>query len=223
MIKAILTDIEGTTSKISFVHEVLFPYARRKIAEFIQAHYQDPAVKEQLDIIRDIQQQPELSLEDIVQTLHHWIDTDQKITPLKALQGQIWEKGYIAGDFTGHVYEDAQQQLTTWQAQGLKLYIYSSGSVQAQKLLFGHSDFGDLTPLFSNYFDTKVGGKKEMASYQEIVNQLPFHAEEVLFLSDVVEELDAASAAGLQTCQLIREGQPAGNHPTATTFFDIQL
>jgi len=221
MIKAILTDIEGTTSKISFVHDVLFPFARKHMANFIQEHHQDEPVAEQINAVRHLLDQNNATLETVIRTLEHWIDTDQKITPLKALQGMIWKHGYEANEFTGHVYQDAFDKLTQWQQEKLELYVYSSGSVAAQKLIFGYSDFGDMTPLFTGYFDTRIGLKQDEQSYQAIVAELPYSSSEILFLSDVAEELDAASNAGMQTYQLIREAQVVSQHPYADSFENI--
>ncbi|MFT2110372.1 acireductone synthase [Marinomonas sp. 2405UD68-3] len=223
MIKAILTDIEGTTSKISFVHDVLFPFARKHMASFIQEHHQDEPVAEQITAIKHLLGQSNATLETVIRTLEHWIDTDQKITSLKALQGMIWKRGYETNAFTGHVYQDAFAQLTQWHQEKFELYVYSSGSVAAQKLIFGYSDFGDMTPLFTGYFDTKVGLKQNRESYQAIITELPYSPSEVLFLSDVVAELDAASDAGMQTYQLIRENQDVSQHPHTDSFKNIIL
>ena len=205
MTRAVVTDIEGTTSSLSFVKDVLFPYARRHLAEFVAAHGREPAVRELLDAA-NAEAGGELDEAGVVAQLERWIDEDRKVTPLKALQGLIWEAGYRQGDFIGHVYADAVERLRAWHAQGLKLYVYSSGSVHAQKLLFAHTPFGDLTPLFSGYFDTLIGAKREPAAYRTIVAELQLPAGDVLFLSDIVEELDAARAAGMQTVQLVRVG-----------------
>ena len=223
-VRAIVTDIEGTTTDINFVHKVLFPYAHAKLPDFLRENAEAPAVAEQIQAVRDVMQDADASLEAVVATLLHWIDTDQKVTPLKALQGMVWADGYQRGDFTGHLYADVAPALRQWQAEGKALYVYSSGSVQAQKLLFGYSDEGDLTPLFSGYFDTHVGHKREAASYQRILDTLDLPPASVLFLSDVVEELDAAQQAGMQTLQLVREGTQAGTrHPCATRFDEIHL
>ncbi len=160
MIKAILTDIEGTTSSLSFVKDVLFPYARAHLATYVQQHQHEEAVKDILEASQQVVGET-LALEAAIAQFIEWIDEDKKVTPLKALQGLIWEAGYDQGDFKGHVYDDAVQNLQRWHAQGLSLYVYSSGSVYAQKLLFAHTEVGDLTPLFSGYFDTTVGGKRE--------------------------------------------------------------
>jgi enolase-phosphatase E1 len=224
MIKAIVTDIEGTTSSISFVHEVLFPYAREHMADFIRCNAEDPRVVPYLNDVR-LESGEDLDLEGIIRQLKLWIAEDRKITPLKALQGMIWEAGYQAGDFTGHIYPDARQQLEAWHQQGIKLYVYSSGSVQAQKLLFGHTDYGDLTPLFDGYFDTRIGAKVETQSYRHIAEQLQLNPEEILFLSDIERELDAAHNASMQTLWLVREADPstAASHLQVRNFTAIHI
>lgn len=224
MTQAILTDIEGTTSSIAFVHETLFPYARKHMADFLQAHADEPTVREQIDAV-SAEAGGGLCLEMVVQTLQDWIDADKKATPLKALQGMIWREGYASGELQGHVYPDAVAALRAWHARGLKLYVYSSGSVEAQKLIFGHTEYGDLTGLFSGYYDTRVGHKRESAAYESIAADIGMPASEVLFLSDVASELDAAAAAGMRTCQLIRpgEGEPGEGHAQAVDFSQIQF
>ena len=212
MIKAIITDIEGTTSSLSFVKDVLFPSARERMAEFLRAHAQEPAVRREIEEVRRINGQ-NLSDAQVAEQLIRWIDEDKKITPLKALQGMIWEDGYRKNDFKGHMYEDAVHNLKQWKAAGIALYVFSSGSVQAQKLLFAHTDHGDLTPLFSGYFDTNVGNKREAASYRKIAQSIGFPPPDVLFLSDIKEELDAARAAGMQTTWLVRDGALAATAP----------
>jgi len=205
MIQAIVTDIEGTTSSLSFVKDVLFPYARAHLAEFIQQHGDDAAVRQ---LLQEARQAAGEKLDDaqLAARLLHWIDEDKKITPLKALQGMIWEQGYRRGHFTSHLYEDAVRNLRRWKEQGIKLYIFSSGSVQAQKLLFAHTEFGDLTPLFSGYFDTRIGAKREPGSYRAIAASIGVAPRHILFLSDIKEELDAARQAGMSTVWLLREG-----------------
>lgn len=205
MIQAILTDIEGTTSSLSFVKDVLFPYAHQHMADFVRGHAQDRAVQQLLEEVAQAAGRP-LDEAAAVAQLRQWIAEDRKITPLKALQGLIWEAGYRRGDFTGHVYPDAVEWLKRRHEQGLRLYVFSSGSVYAQKLLFGHSDAGDLTPLFSGYFDTNVGAKQEAESYRRIAGEMGLEAAAVLFLSDIQGELDAARTAGMETCWLVRDG-----------------
>lgn len=224
MIRAIVTDIEGTTSSLSFVKDVLFPYARQHIGAFVHAQAAQPDVRAQLAAVSQIAGRM-LSDDEAVAKLIQWIDEDQKITPLKALQGMIWEAGYRNGDFQGHVYDDAMRHLRKWKDQGLALFVFSSGSVYAQKLLFGYSSFGDLTPLFSGYFDTTIGAKRETAAYRHIVQHIGIPAGEILFLSDIREELDAAQTVGLRTCWLVRDGAlPVdSSHPVARDFSEIAL
>ncbi|MFA5968923.1 MAG: acireductone synthase [Sphingomonas sp.] len=201
MTSAILTDIEGTTSSISFVADVLFPYARERLADYVAAHPTETA-----PIIAEVQA---LEPGDPVQTLIRWIDEDRKITPLKTLQGMIWEGGFKSGAFTSHFYADAVAGLRRWHDAGLALYVYSSGSIFAQKLLFGHTDHGDLTPMFSGWFDTTSGGKREAASYANIAHAIGLPASDILFLSDVQAEIDAARASGMQALLIARDGGPA--------------
>ncbi|GAB6141658.1 acireductone synthase [Methylosoma difficile] len=221
MIKAVITDIEGTTTSLSFVKDVLFPYARAHLADYVQNHADDPAVKALLDDVCQVVG-TELTQAQILEQLTAWIDSDQKITPLKSLQGLVWEYGYQQGAFTGHLYADVPLVLRAWVAEGLALYIYSSGSVQAQKLLFAHTEYGDLTPLLSGYFDTHIGGKREPASYQAIASTIGLPAEQLLFLSDIKEELDAAKLAGLKTIGLNRDGLlETADHPQASSFASL--
>lgn len=224
MIKAIVTDIEGTTSSLSFVKDVLFPYARAKLPDYVQQHQDEPSIKQ---LIADTCLEANISLntENAIKQLIAWIDQDKKITPLKALQGFIWEAGYQQGDFKGHLYQDAINNLKAWKANGIALYVYSSGSVLAQKLLFGHTDEGDLTPLFSGFFDTNIGGKKDSDSYRKIAEEIGYPANDILFLSDIKEELDAAKTVGYQTIWLTRDQEPdlKAAHLQVSSFDDIVL
>jgi len=229
-IRAILTDIEGTTSSISFVKDVLFPYARRALPRFVAARGKEPAVRKWLDVVAT---ENGGMCEDamIVEVLQGWIDDDRKHTALKALQGMIWADGYKNADFTAHIYPDAAPALRQWHAAGLPLYVYSSGSVPAQRLFFGHSDAGDLTELFSGWYDTEMGGKRDAQSYRNIVESIGIPAGEILFLSDVVEELDAAREAGLQTVLIDRledyakprTGDATHGHVRVETFADAPV
>lgn len=223
-IRVVLTDIEGTTSSIDFVHQTLFPYARTRVRSYLRANLDQASVQQVIEDVCAIENE-ELSPDDVAAVLEKWIAQDKKHTPLKTLQGMIWKEGYSAGDLKGHVYEDTPPALRRWHAEGLALYVYSSGSVEAQKLIFGHTAFGDLTPLFSGYFDTRVGHKREAASYRQIVAQIGVAANEVLFLSDVGEELDAARAVGMQTCQLLRDSRavPFAAHPSAPDFASLSV
>ena len=225
MAKAILTDIEGTTSSISFVKDVLFPYARRALPGFVREHGDEPEVRKWLDAVAT-EHGAVCSDDTIVEILQGWIDADRKHTALKALQGQVWAAGYGNADFTAHVYPDAVQALLEWRAASIPLYVYSSGSVPAQRLFFGHSDAGDLTGLFSGWFDTEVGGKREADSYRRIIESIGMPARDVMFLSDVVEELDAAREAGLATVLVDRRedypqprtGEATHGHPRVESF-----
>ena len=225
-IHAVLTDIEGTTSSVAFVKDVLFPYARARLPGFIEARHDDPAVARWLEATAR-----EAGIDDprpqrLVDTLVRWIDEDRKVTPLKALQGMIWKAGYEAGDYRAHIYPEVPDRLRAWKAQGLKLYVYSSGSVPAQKLFFGHTEAGDLAPLFDGWFDTEVGGKRERGSYLRIAESIGLAPPATLFLSDVGAELDAAHGAGMQTVRLCRppENCPeAGVHPCVADFNAIVL
>ncbi|MDH5611692.1 MAG: acireductone synthase [Gammaproteobacteria bacterium] len=223
-IRAIVTDIEGTTTSIDFVHKELFPYASKQLPTYVHEYQNDAAVVSLLQEIRQLINQPNADVEVLIETLLQWIKDDNKATPLKALQGLIWQHGYENGAFTGHVYDDVKPNLKKWFAQGISLYVYSSGSVAAQKLLFGYSDAGDLTKLFKGYFDTRIGHKREVQSYQNIVTELAMPAQDILFLSDIVEELDAAAQAGMQTIQLLREpNMITGTHAIAHNFNEINF
>lgn len=206
MIKAVITDIEGTTTSLSFVKDVLFPYSRARLADFVLENADDSAIIPLLDEVRQqIAGESTPDLQEVIRQLLIWHDEDQKITALKALQGLIWLEGYNNGLLQGHLYQDVSANLKDWKARGLALYVYSSGSVQAQKLLFAHTELGDLTPLFSGYFDTGIGGKKEVQSYRNIAGRLSLPGESLLFLSDIKEELDAAKSAGFNTAWLVRD------------------
>ena len=224
MTKAILTDIEGTTSSLSFVKDVLFPYARERMAEFVRQHAQETLVKKELEEVRRLNGK-NLNESEVADQLIRWIDEDKKITPLKSLQGMIWEDGYKKNDFKGHMYEDAVRHLKQWQQAGVRLYVFSSGSVQAQKLLFAHTEYGDLTPLFSGYFDTTIGNKREAGSYRKIAGAIGTAPGDILFLSDIREELDAARAAGMQVTWLVRDGvtDPGATHRQVRNFDEIRL
>ena len=220
-INAILTDIEGTTSAVSFVFDVLVPYAAKHLPEFVRQNAGRADVAEQLDAVRRDSDEPQADVERVIEILLGWIAEDRKATPLKAIQGMVWEQGYQAGQLKGHVYPDAVDALKRWHQDGFQLFVYSSGSIQAQKLIFGCSEAGDLSPLFSGYFDTTSGPKREAQSYQRITQAIGVAAGEILFLSDIVEELDAARTAGMATCGLAREGGELAGHVTVDSFGKI--
>jgi enolase-phosphatase E1 len=224
-IRAIVTDIEGTTSSISFVKDVLFPYARRRLPAFVETHGDTPDVQHWLHEAAKEADIVEAPRQEIIELLLRWIDEDRKSTALKALQGMIWREGYESGEYRAHMYPEVAARLHAWRGEGLHLYVYSSGSVQAQKLFFRYSESGDLTPLFSGYFDTETGPKREQVSYQRIVETIGERPEHVLFLSDIEQELDAARAAGLRTGWLLRpplEVPPQPRHPAYASFDAIQ-
>jgi enolase-phosphatase E1 len=206
LITTILTDIEGTTSSLRFVHEVLFPYARERLPAFIVTHADTPEVQHWLHQAAEEAGMVSATQQELIELLIAWIDADRKSTALKALQGMIWQEGYANGTYQAHVYPEVAARLRAWQGAGKRLYVYSSGSVQAQELFFGHTDAGDLGAVFSGYFDTESGAKREAGSYRRIAAEIGVPASEILFLSDTIEELDAARAAGMQTTLVMRDG-----------------
>ena len=228
-IEAIVTDIEGTTSSIDFVKAVLFPYAERALDAFVRGHSDDTAVAAALDQTAAESGVARNNIDALIAQLLDWSRADRKITPLKALQGLIWQRGYERGDYRAHIYPDAAAQLRSWHAAGFPLYVYSSGSIAAQKLFFRYSEAGDLTALFSGYFDTTTGPKREADSYRKIAAAIGAEAQHLLFLSDAVEELDAARAAGYQTCWLQRPADgfvdliSTSRHSVTRRFDAIQL
>lgn len=226
-VRAILLDIEGTTTTIAFVHQTLFPYARRRLAEYLARNRQDPRVIADLAALREEHAAdaplgpPPLPEGDLaaVPYLHWLMDLDRKSTPLKSLQGRIWEEGYRTGDLKSEVFPDVPPALERWRAQGRRICVYSSGSVLAQQQLFAHTTAGDLTAALSGYFDTRVGPKRAPESYARIAEELALPPAEILFLSDIAEELQAAHEAGIQTALSVRPG----NAPQAPLPFAPQI
>jgi enolase-phosphatase E1 len=219
-VRAVLTDIEGTTSSLAFVKDVLFPYARQALPQYVRAH-ESKLRNLTADIAATVGKQM-LTAQETIDILLQWMSEDRKVTPLKTLQGMIWKTGYESGELRSHVYEDAVQALRRWHARGLALYVYSSGSIEAQKLLFAHTPDGDLTPLFRGYFDTTTGPKLESRSYETIVSSLQLPASSVVFLTDHEGEIQAATAAGLQTVLLSREArQPSADY--ARSFDELSI
>lgn len=210
--KAILLDIEGTTTPIDFVHKTLFPFAKERIGGFARENFGQIGIEiaqlraEHADDKSYDAAFDETSPESIAEYLAYLIDVDRKSTPLKSIQGMIWQAGYEAGELKSQIFEDVPRAFETWKAAGVTIAIYSSGSVLAQKNLFKYTDHGDLTPFISNYFDTNVGGKREAASYIRIADELGHKGREILFVSDIPAELDAAKASGYQTALSVREG-----------------
>ncbi len=221
---AVVTDIEGTTGSIAFVRDVLFPYARARIGAFVHARGREPEIRALLEAVAREAGDPGMTDAAIAACLERWIDEDRKVTALQTLQGLIWDEGYREGRLKGHVYPDAALALRAWSQAGLPIYVYSSGSVAAQELLFGHSVAGDLTPVFSGYFDTRIGPKKDAQSYRALAARIGRPCAAILFLSDSAEELDAAAEAGLKTIQLVRpeDGTKASSlHRIARSFDEI--
>ncbi len=213
--EAILLDIEGTTTPIDFVHQTLFPFARRRMAEFVEENFsllsgeiKSLKIEHEKDYAEEfyVKQFDQNAPASIANYLKFLIDEDRKSTALKSVQGKIWKAGYETGELKSEVFADVPRALARWRKQGKTIAIYSSGSVLAQKLIFRYTNCGDLTAFIAEYFDTYVGGKKETVSYQNIAAALNFPAAEITFVSDVAAELDAAKAAGLKTILAMREG-----------------
>jgi enolase-phosphatase E1 len=224
--RAALIDIEGTVGSIAFVRDVLFPYASERMDDYVLAHREEPAVHSILDDVARESRADRNDVPALLAALHDWSDRDVKTTPLKTLQGLIWVEGFESSGIRGHVYPDAIDALRRFHEAGVDLYVYSSGSVPAQKLLFGHSVAGDLLPLFSGFYDTTVGGKREAASYARIVSRIGAAPNDVIFFSDNQAELDAAEDSGLQTVQLARpeDGtQPSTRHTCVENFEEVYV
>jgi enolase-phosphatase E1 len=230
-VRAVLTDIEGTTTPLSFVADVLFPFAKERLEDACGVSARkDPRFAE---AVRQLRQEHEAErgsgatipdFEDGAPYARHLMELDRKSTGLKALQGLIWEDGYRTGELKGDVYPDVPEALKTWKEKGIRVRIFSSGSILAQKLLFGHTAWGDLLPYFEGYHDTTTGPKREARAYAAIAEAFGLPPGEILFLSDVVEELNAAREAGLRTGLFLRPGnkpaEPDG-HPAYRSFAEL--
>lgn len=229
-LRAVVLDIEGTTSSTSFVHGTLFPYSAARFGPWIEAHRAEPRVQEQLAAVRAALGDPGASDARCVEQLQVWVAADVKATPLKAIQGWIWDEGFAAGELTSHFYPDAVPALRRWHDAGLRLSVFSSGSVSAQRAWFGHSTEGDLVPLLGDrLFDTEnAGPKKDAASYRRIAEALGHAPGEIVFLSDVLAELDAAREAGWHTVGVRRPGDAhfdagVGDHLEVSSFDSLDL
>ena len=243
--RGILLDIEGTTSSVSFVYDVMFPYVRKHLTFEVFANWMEPeyieafhaiakdAGQESLDAWLKQQgltrEKPLRAAEIVCKEVTRLMDGDMKATGLKQLQGLIWQSGFESGELQAHVYDDVPPALAAWKAAGKDVRIYSSGSIQAQQLFFGHTIAGDLLGHFRGHYDTTTGPKKEAESYRQIAMAFALDPSEVLFLSDIVAELDAARTAGLQTGLCIRPGNAAGQtstgtaHPAIANFAEIAV
>ena len=220
----ILTDIEGTSTSVSFVYDVLFPYFReniQKVRTMLHLPEVQAIFQETIRLTHETENKIITTEEEVINTLIRWSNEDKKITPLKDLQGIFWKEAYETGIIKGHVYDDVAPALKIWKEAAIQVGVFSSGSIAAQKLIFGYSVAGDLSPYFSAYFDTTTGGKREVETYLKISKQLNLQPSEILFLSDIMEELEAADQAGLQTIQLLRPGTTANWKHTANSFSDI--
>lgn len=206
--RAIVTDIEGTTTPLVFVHEVLFPYARERLASFVNANGSVPEVAAALADARALGNCEGADEEATIALLLSWMAEDRKAGPLKLLQGLIWREGYEKGVLKGEVYADAAAHLREWHRRSLRLFVYSSGSEEAQRLIFGHSDKGDLARLFEGFFDTRIGAKVETASYAAIAQAAGLAPEVMLFLSDHAGEISAAREAGMGVVRIDRALSP---------------
>lgn len=215
---AVVIDIEGTVGSIRFVKEVLFPFARARLRAFVLEQHARPDVASQLAAVTA--ETGSTGLEAQIAQLERWSDEDRKATPLKALQGLIWAGGYASGELVAHLYDDAASALRRWAAARLPVYVYSSGSVAAQRLYFAHTAAGDLTPALAGYFDTTTGPKQAAASYRRIAEAIGRPASELLFLSDVAAELQAACESGFQAVQVRREPLQSGLFEPSITSFD---
>lgn len=216
MTKVILLDIEGTTTPIDFVHKTLFPFAKERLGNYIEKHFGELS-KEIAELVDESSHDETYTVPvdptepgSVAAYLEHLIEVDRKSTPLKAIQGMIWKDGYEAGELKSVVYDDVPAAFKRWTMEGKTIAIYSSGSVLAQKLLFGHTNHGDLTSFISGHFDTNIGNKRESDSYRKIAAELGHAPGRILFLSDISEELEAAADAGCAARMVVRESSDTG-------------
>jgi enolase-phosphatase E1 len=219
-IQAVLCDIEGTTSSLTFVHDVLFPLSYDRMEDFIKQNWNSDFIRQ------EIQQIQSDDPNEVIKTLRSWIKEDRKEGALKSIQGKIWKDAFESEKIRGHVYPDVPPNFQKWRDSGINISIFSSGSIEAQKLLFRYSEAGDLTQLLSSYFDTTTGPKRDSLSYKKIASELSLQPANILFLSDVQSELDAARNAEMQTTQLLREAATPKNfskHPIVSSFDQIKM
>lgn len=240
--RGILLDIEGTTSSISFVYDVMFPFVRRELSRYLAENWRSPELAAACEAIAKdaghtsfsawkqsagVAESDEVAAQKLVSSeVVRLMDGDVKATGLKQLQGLIWENGFASGELKAHVYDDVPPALRDWNAAGIDVRIYSSGSIQAQKLFFGHTIAGNLLPLLRGHYDTTTGPKKEPGSYTTIATAFGLAPQQILFLSDVLAELDAAAKAGMKTGLMLRLGnppQPAHKHPALQSFDEIEV
>ncbi len=221
--KLILLDIEGTVSPLAFVHDVMFPYARKHAAAWLGAHWGHEVITQ---LARDAGVASFLNALDAEAAVHRLMDADAKVTGLKQLQGLIWEQGFRNGDLRSTLFDDVVPSLNHWRENGCEIRIYSSGSIHAQRLFFAHTTAGDLTPRLSGYYDTTTGSKREAPSYTAIATDCGLPPNDILFISDLIDELNAAQSAGMMAALALRPGnkpQPESRHPAIPSFAAITI
>lgn len=238
-VDGILLDIEGTTSSIDFVYQTMFPYVRRELDGFLWANFDEPNVaaacraivgepsKVRLEVLSEHEAARAEAIALVRDEVLRLMDADSKSTGLKQLQGLIWRRGFESGELVAHLFPDVPGSLKNWSAVGIRLYVYSSGSVESQKLFFGHTEFGNMLGCFSGHFDTTTGPKREGASYEKIAVEIGLPPRRMLFLSDVSAELAAASSADFQVGLCLRPGNPsqpdADRWPRIESFSQIEI
>ena len=232
--QGILLDIEGTTSSVTFVYDVMFPFVRAHLADHLEREWDEPRLHQVASQIAsdaghdDLatllgEGPPHTQRANLAAEVMRQMDADKKVTGLKSLQGDIWQDGFHSGQLVAHVYDDVIPAIERWRAAGCAVRIYSSGSIAAQKLFFGHTQQGDLLPLFDAHYDTTTGSKRTAASYSAIAQDWDLPPGQILFVSDVIEELDAAREAGVQTILCCRQTMLSSEHDTCRTFDEISL
>lgn len=223
-IRAIVVDTAGTTTDLNFIEDVLFPYSAKALPAFLEENQNNVLVENCICDVQDIALEPDANLARVTEILLQWISEDRKATPLKTIQGLIWKQGYANGEFTGHIFPDFIEALDGYKQKGLRVYSFSSGSVDAQKLLFGNSDAGDLTDKFNGHFDTRTGNKRFKQAYCNILNTISLSPKQILFVSDVLEELKAANEAGMNVAQMVRnDSQRTGDFKQISSFAELDI
>ncbi|PKG56841.1 acireductone synthase [Shewanella sp. Choline-02u-19] len=223
-IRAIVVDTAGTTTDLNFIEDILFPYSAKALPAFLEENQHNVLVENCICDVQDIALEPDADLARVTEILLQWISEDRKATPLKTIQGLIWKQGYANGEFKGHIFPDFIEALDGYKQKGLRVYSFSSGSVDAQKLLFGNSDAGDLTDKFNGHFDTRTGNKRFKQAYCNILNTISLSPKQILFVSDVLEELKAASEAGLNVAQMVRDdSQRTGDFKQVSSFAELDI
>ncbi|ARN83167.1 acireductone synthase [Methylocystis bryophila] len=222
-IRAIVIDLEGAALPMSFLTQTLAPLAREKLGAFIAAHADEEEVEAALEETGRLMGGFDLKPAEAEALLLRWMKQDRKASPLKYLQGRVWREAHEAGALEIEFYADAAEAIRAWAAAGLRLFVYSSQSEEAQRMLLAHTPYGDLTPLFEGFLDTTFGQKIEPGSYRDLVERLALPAGAILLLSGNEEELDAARSEGLATARLMRDGAEKSGHPASPDFTSLQF